>query len=137
VANDTTEINEIYNNRVEIYAADTNASTATTQAGISTTQASEASASASSASVSESTALTYKTQTGVIKDETQVLKDRSEDILNLVSTNFHSGEYVSNDDVTPEDFGTVVVTSVFAIEDGVGERTDYAVSSGTINCGAI
>ena len=130
VANDTTEINEIYNNRVEIYAADTNAATATTQAGIATTQAGNASTSATNADTSEANTLDYKNQT-------EIFKDRSEDILNLVSTNFHSGEYVSNDDVTPEDFGTVVVTSVFAIEDGVGERTDYAVSSGVINCGAI
>ena len=105
-------------------SAETSATTATTQANISLISASMASNSQVSSALSASNA---KLSEEVVLDYVAVY-----------STNFHNGEFISNDNTTSEDFGTIVGSiSPFSAEATTAYRTDLAISSGSIDCGSL
>jgi len=135
------------------------------QAGIATTKASEALASKNSAEVSATTATTqagiaisavvssfnyaslseqFSNIAASKANEASLsalnARNSEEVVLDYVaiySTNLHNGEFVSSDS-SSEDFGIIVGSvSPFSAESTATYRTDFAISTGSIDCGTL
>ena len=145
--------------------AETAEANATIQAVISTTKAGEALASKNSAEVSATTATTQAgiaisavvslfnyaslseqfsniAASKATEASLSALNARNSeevvlDYVAIYSTNLHNGEFVSSDS-SSEDFGIIVGSvSPFSAESTATYRTDFAISTGSIDCGTL
>jgi hypothetical protein len=137
VAGDTVAINEIYNNRLEIYAADENASIATEQAGIateqaiiSTNQAGIASTQAAEADISADEAQLRAWEAEASRLTSDSFATEDEDVFTKIYTSAGDGTFTSVDTTEYSAYHWKTKAAVYADDLAIAELT---ITNKTLN----